>query len=101
MSKKEEPKKFDLSKKEQVTHFDFALGKENYILLAIGFAIIVVGFLLMIGGGVSNPNDFYPNGDPTKTPEIFSFRRITLAPIVVVFGFLFEIWAIMKKPAQE
>jgi len=88
------------TKKEEVTKVDFALGKENYIMLMIGFAIIVVGFMLMIGGGVSNPNDFYPNNDPTQTPEIFSFRRITLAPIVVMFGFVFEIWAIMKKPKE-
>ncbi len=65
--------------------------KENYILLAIGFAIIVVGFLLMVGGNSEDPNVF--NGE-----ELFSFRRITLAPIVVLTGFMFEIWAIMKKP---
>jgi len=73
---------------------DFALAKENYILLLIGFVIIIVGFVLMIGGGTDDPNVF--NGD-----EIFSFRRITLAPIVVLLGFAFEIWAIMKKPKQE
>ena len=69
---------------------EFALAKENYILLAIGFAIIIIGFLLMVGGKSENPNEF--------NPEIFSFRRITLAPIVVLFGFVFEIYAIMKKP---
>jgi hypothetical protein len=72
----------------------FALGKENYKLLAIGFAIIVAGFLLMLGGGTDDPNVF--NED-----EIFSFRRITLAPIVVLAGFIFEIWAIMKKPKED
>ncbi len=79
---------------------NFALGKENYLLMAIGFAIIIVGFLLMIGGGVEDPNTFYPNNNPQNTPEIFSFRRITLAPMVVLFGFAFEIWAIMKKPKE-
>jgi hypothetical protein len=69
----------------------FALAKENYIYLLIGFGIIVLGFLLMIGGKSSDPNVF--NKD-----EIFSFRRITVAPVVVLFGFAFEIWAIMKKP---
>ena len=69
----------------------FALGKENYILLVIGFAIIVLGFLLMIGGKSEDPTVF-------NEEEIFSFRRITLAPIVVLAGFIFEIWAIMKKP---
>ncbi len=72
----------------------FALGKENYILLLIGFVIIIIGFLLMIGGKSNDPNVF-------NEKEIFSFRRITLAPIVVLFGFVFEIWAIMKKPKEE
>lgn len=72
----------------------FALGDENYIYLIIGFAIIVAGFLLMIGGKSDDPNIF-------NEKEIFSFRRITLAPIVVLIGFAFEIWAIMKKPKNS
>jgi hypothetical protein len=72
---------------------DFPLQKENYLLLVIGFAIIIIGFLLMIGGKAENPNEF--------NPAIFSFRRITLAPLVVLFGFIFEIWAIMKKPKED
>jgi membrane-bound ClpP family serine protease len=72
---------------------DFPLQKDNYILLIIGFAIIMIGFLLMMGGKSDDPKVF--------NPEIFSFRRITLAPIVVLFGFVFEIWAIMKKPKTE
>ncbi len=72
---------------------DFALAKENYLYLIIGFVIIIIGFLLMVGGGSDDPNVF--NGK-----ELFSFRRITLAPIVVLFGFFFEIWAIMKKPKE-
>ena len=71
----------------------FALGKENYKLLLIGFFIIILGFILMIGGGSDDPNVF--------NPAIFSFRRITLAPIVVLGGFMFEIYAIMKKPKEE
>lgn len=70
---------------------NFALGKENYILMVIGFAILVLGFILMIGGKSDDPTVF--NED-----ELFSFRRITLAPMVVLAGFIFEIWAIMKKP---
>ncbi len=73
--------------------FEFALGKENYRLLIIGFAIIIIGFLLMIGGKADSPQEF--------NPEIFSFRRITLAPIIVLFGFAFEIYAIMKKPKED
>ena len=72
----------------------FALAKENYILLVIGFAIIVLGFILMIGGKSEDPTIF-------NEEEIFSFRRITLAPIIVLAGFIFEIWAIMKKPKSD
>jgi hypothetical protein len=67
----------------------FALGPENLKLLAIGFGIIILGFILMIGGGSKDPNYF--------NPAIFSFRRITLAPLVLLIGFIFEIYAIMKK----
>ncbi|MEX0981912.1 MAG: DUF3098 domain-containing protein [Bacteroidales bacterium] len=73
---------------------NFALGPENYKLLIIGFVIIIIGFLLMIGGKSDDPAVF-------NEEEIFSFRRITLAPMVVLFGFIFEIWAIMKKPKIE
>ena len=78
------------SKNENKEKLNFALGSENYKLLAIGFVIIVIGFLLMLGGKSESPDEFSEN--------IFSFRRITLAPIVVLAGFIFEIWAIMKKP---
>jgi membrane-bound ClpP family serine protease len=71
----------------------FALGKENIRLLAVGFVIIVIGFILMIGGKSDDLNVF--------NKEIFNFQRITLAPIVVMVGFIFEIYAIMKKPGSE
>ena len=71
----------------------FALGKENYKLLAIGFAIIIVGFILLAGGGSDDPNVF--------STDIFNFRRLTLAPIVLLIGFVFEIYAIMKKPKEN
>ena len=71
----------------------FALGKENLRLLMIGALIIVVGFVLMIGGNSTDPNVF--------NKEIFSFRRITLAPIIVIIGFIFEIYAIMKKTDSD
>ena len=69
---------------------DFAFGKENYRLMLIGLALIVIGFILMIGGGSKDPSQF--------NPEIFSFRRITLAPILILAGYVVEIFAIMKKP---
>ncbi len=81
------------TKKDSKRELNFALGKENYILLIIGFVVIVIGFILMIGGKAESPSVF--------SEEIFSFRRITLAPMMVLFGFLFEIYAIMKKPKSE
>ena len=67
----------------------FALGLANYKLLAIGLAIIILGFVLMAGGGSEDPNVF--------DESIYDFRHITLAPIVVLIGFGFEVYAIMKK----
>jgi hypothetical protein len=75
------------------TNPGFAIGKENYKYLILGFVIIILGFILMIGGKSQDPNVF--NGK-----EIFSFRRITLAPLIVIIGFGFELWAIMKKPNE-
>jgi hypothetical protein len=83
-----------MAKKEtEKTELGFALGKENYRLMAIGFAIIVIGFILMAGGGSEDPKVF--------NPQIFSFRRITLAPVILLFGFVFEVYAIMKRPKSE
>ncbi len=65
------------------------LTRKNYVLLAAGFAIILVGFLLMAGGGSDSPDEF--------NYAMFSWRRITLAPILVIGGFAFEIYAIMKR----
>jgi hypothetical protein len=87
MSKKQE------KKQEIESPGLFPLGKENFKLMLIGLAIIFIGFILMIGGGSDDPNVF--------NEEVFSFRRITLAPIIVLFGFLFQIYAIMKKPKEQ
>ncbi|MEI7660762.1 MAG: DUF3098 domain-containing protein [Bacteroidota bacterium] len=69
---------------------EFAFGKENYRLMLIGLAFIAIGFLLMVGGGSTDPSKF--------NPEIFDFRRITLAPILILTGYVIEVFAIMKKP---
>ena len=66
---------------------------ENYKLMLIGFVIIVIGFILMAGGGSNDPNVF--------NEDMFNFRRITLAPILVLGGFAFEVYAIMKKPKKK
>lgn len=65
------------------------LTRRNYILLAIGFAVIVLGFVLMTGGGSDSPDEF--------NYAMFSWRRITLAPILVIGGFVIEIFAILKR----
>jgi len=69
------------------TEKEFAFGKENYILSIIGFLCIVIGFALMYGGGSDDPMVF--------SYEIFSTRRITVAPLVVLLGFVIEIIGIM------
>lgn len=69
----------------------FTLGKINLILIAIGFAVIVLGFILMTGS--TSGIEF--------NPDIFSTRRITIAPIVSVIGFVFVIVAILYKPKQK
>lgn len=79
--------------KEKLEKLDFAFGKENYLLMIIGFAVIVLGFILMMGGRSDDPNVF--------SEKIFSFRRITLAPIIVLLGFVIEIVAIMRKPRSD
>ena len=65
------------------------LSVKNYLLILVGAVVIIIGFVLMAGGDAATPESFNDN--------IFSFRRITLAPIVVVAGFVFEIYAILKR----
>lgn len=65
------------------------LTMRNYTLLLVGAVVIVLGFVLMSGGTVATPEEF--------SYDIFSWRRITLAPILVVAGFAFEIYAILKR----
>jgi hypothetical protein len=68
----------------------FAFGKDNYRMLIAGVVIVVIGYCLMIGGGSDDPTKF--NAD-----EIFSFRRITLSPIVILAGFVVVLFGIMKR----
>ena len=66
-----------------------ALSMKNYILLAIGFVVIVLGMVLMCGGGSESPEEF--------NYAMFSWRRITLAPLLIVGGFAFENYALLKR----
>jgi len=71
---------------------EFAFGRQNYILMFVGIAFLLVGYLLMVGGGSDDPKVF--------SAEIFDFQRLTLAPILLVIGFIIELFAIMKRPKQ-
>ncbi|MFT3825660.1 MAG: DUF3098 domain-containing protein [Chitinophagaceae bacterium] len=84
-----------MSDKKQVaataTASNELFGKQNYIWIAAGVVVMLLGLALMSGGKSSDPNVF------TKT-EVYSFRRITLAPIVILLGLAIEVYAIFKKP---
>lgn len=71
----------------------FVFGRENYIMLIAGAVTVMIGFALMAGGGSEDPNVF--------NPEIFSFRRITLAPTVIVIGFAIVMVGIFRKPKSS
>ena len=75
---------------KNTTNNDFAFTSVNYRLLLIGLGSVVLGFILMSGGGSGDPKVF----DET---EVFSERRITWAPITVLIGYLFIVYAILKK----
>ena len=77
------------NKEERTLLFD----RTKYILMIAGLLVIALGFVLMIGGGSDDPSVF--------SYDLFSFRRITLAPFLVLLGFGIEIYAIMKRTARE
>ena len=68
--------------------------KDNYKWMIIGLVVIALGMVLMAGGKSPDPNVFLEN-------EIYGFRRISLAPILIVAGLVIEVYAIMKKPKQS
>jgi hypothetical protein len=78
-----------MNQKAKNRSLDF-FGKSNYTWMLVGAALIMIGMFLMSGGKSTDPNVFNAN-------EVYSFRRITLAPIVIVAGFIVEIFAIFKK----
>ena len=69
---------------------EFAFNRQNYILLFVSLGLIALGFLLMIGGKSENPQEF--------NTAIFNFQRLTLAPILILAGYVVGIFAIMKRP---
>jgi hypothetical protein len=72
----------------------FVFDRSNYKFLLIGIGLNVLGFLLMIGGAAPSPEEF-------NAEELFSHRRITLAPIVIVLGYVVILYSIMKKPNKK
>ena len=70
----------------------FAFDKVNFILLAVGMAIVIIGFLLMTG-----PSSY----ETVFEPDIFNARRIKVAPVVCLFGFLSMIYAVLRKPKTK
>lgn len=73
--------------KENLDEWGFAIPKKNVLYIIAGFAIMLLGYALMAGGGSDDPNVF--------NEEMFSFRRVVLAPVVIIIGMIVEIWAIM------
>jgi len=69
-------------------------GKENFTWMLIGLIVMSIGFFIMAGGKSADPTKFNDN-------EIYSFTRITLAPFLIIAGFVIEIFAIMKKPKEN
>ena len=72
---------------------NFVFDKKNYIVMGIGLACIALGYILMAGGGTDDPNVF--------NPEIYNFRRIRLAPAIVLLGFAIEVYAILLNPRKK
>ncbi|MEY8869370.1 MULTISPECIES: DUF3098 domain-containing protein [Flavobacteriaceae] len=80
-------------KRKESAKAEFVFGKKNYKFMLIGLAFIAIGFILMSGGGSDDPNVF--------DPSIFSFRRIRLAPTLILIGFAIEVYAILLNPNKE
>ncbi|MDO6675401.1 DUF3098 domain-containing protein [Tenacibaculum sp. 1_MG-2023] len=79
-------------KKDNSSKQEFLFGKRNYIIMLIGIAVIALGFILMAGGGSDDPNVF--------NSEIYGWRRIRLAPTLVIIGLGIEIYAIFANPKK-
>jgi hypothetical protein len=82
------------NKKQVVTNSASLFGKDNYIWMIAGVAAIALGFLLMAGGKSTDPNVFNKN-------EVYSPIRITVAPLVIIIGFIIEIYAILRTPKKK
>ena len=79
--------------KDKKSNEKFLFEKKNYMIMIVGLAIITLGFILMAGGGSDDPNVF--------NEEIYNFRRIRLAPTLVIIGLIVEIYAILANPKSN
>lgn len=80
-------------RKEESKDKGFIFEKKNYVFMLIGAAFIALGFILMAGGGSDDPAVF--------NPEIYNWRRIRLAPTLVLIGFAVEVYAILLNPSKN
>ena len=78
---------------ENKNSFTFVFGQRNYIILIIGLVVLALGYILLTGGGSDDPNVF--------NPAMFNARRMYVAPILIMAGFIIDIVAIMIKPKNE
>ncbi len=81
------------TKKTNTNNRKLLFGRKNYIFLFVGLAFIILGFILMSGGGSNNPAEW--------NDAIFNFRRIRLAPMMILLGFIIEIYAILLNPDKS
>lgn len=80
-------------RKEEAKRYSFIFEKRNYRFMLLGIVFIAVGFILMAGGGSEDPSVF--------NPEIYNWRRIRLAPALVLIGFGIEVYAILLNPKKD
>ena len=80
-------------KENKSTGGEFLFGKKNYLIMLAGIVVILIGFALMAGGGSDDPQVF--------NEEIYNFRRIRLAPTLVLLGLAIEVYAIMANPNSQ
>jgi Protein of unknown function (DUF3098) len=83
-----------MKEKKQIITPNNLFGKENYIWILAGLVIMAIGIMLMAGGKSDDPNVFNYN-------EVYSKRRITVAPILILLGLAIEVYAIFKKPKDK
>ncbi|HAA00042.1 MAG TPA: DUF3098 domain-containing protein [Flavobacteriales bacterium] len=81
-----------MSRHEQPTQIPFT--RENYYFIIAGVVLVILGFMAMIGGGSTEANEF-------NEAELFSFRRITLAPFLVILGYVVVLVGILRRPKNE